>query len=161
MPPMPAQQPVAAQPQAPVDNQVQSAMALQGASPGQQTAPQGQPGDGTDIESKIDQSLNSLDDKDKAFLSVMLTPETVHVVSILFGPQIGQMLSKYADQNTILVPVPRDQFMQHMQGQGQQMQSPDGSPDMGSPGGDSMEAAPQQVAPKGSSVPKIKAPKSK
>lgn len=144
-----------------VDQQVQSAMGGQGGTSGQQG--------GGDLQNQIDQGLNALPDKDKQFVAKMLTPETVHLFSLLFGPQIAQALSKYADPETILVPVPRQQFMQQMQGgqggeqDGDMGQEPDADQMQGMPSdddADNMSSPDTQEAPKGTSkgasIPKIK-----
>lgn len=177
--PQPAPQPQAAPPQqgpseapqGPVsspmggDASAQANAAL-GGSNGQQTA-----SGGGDVSSKIDQSLNSLPDTDKQFLSVMLTPETVHVINILFGSQIAKELSRFADPETILVPMNRQEFMAHMQGGGQDqgIQSPDeGATDsVDASQGDGMEGpsmgggnAASSSKPKSKlSTPKMKKPK--
>lgn len=150
-----------------MNQQLQSAMG----------SPQGQPqqGQGGDLGNKIDAALSKLPDEQKQFIAVMTTPEVVHYIGILFGPQIADALTKYSDPNTILVPMNRQDFMQHMQNGGadQGMQSPDeeSAEPVDNSSEDSMEGAGtmpmgnkplHKATPKSElSSPKIKTPKVK
>lgn len=72
---------------------------------------------------EIKAHLDSLEEQDKAFLAEHLTPEFVRAISLISGPAVGNYLNKYADQEKVLVPVPRKVAEEHMrQQQGAQAQ---------------------------------------
>lgn len=56
---------------------------------------------------EIQAHLDNLPDEAKAFLAEHLTPEFVTAISLISGEKVGQYLMKYADQDKVLVPVPR------------------------------------------------------
>jgi hypothetical protein len=109
--------------------------------------PQGQPQMGK----LIDQALSGLPDNERSFMAEMLTPETVHMISILFGDEYAKELKRYADPSVILVPVPRDEYMAKMQGQ-QGMQGQE-SP---APASEMAQPNPQQPTGASSTVANLK-----
>lgn len=56
---------------------------------------------------EIDAHLDNLPDEAKAFLAEHLTPEFVTAIGFISGQEVANHLMKYADQDKVLVPVPR------------------------------------------------------
>ena len=66
---------------------------------------------------EIKAHLDSMADEDKAFLAEHLTPEFIRAISLISGDAVGQYLNQYADQDKVLVPVPRKVAEEHMRQQ--------------------------------------------
>lgn len=58
-------------------------------------------------EEEIAAHLDNLPDEGKAFLAEHLTPEFVTAIGLISGEAVANHLMKYADQDKVLVPVPR------------------------------------------------------
>lgn len=75
------------------------------------------PDQGGPTPEEIKAHLDSLPDQDKAFLAEHLTPEFIRAISLISGDAVGQYLNQYADQDKVLVPVPRKVAEEHMKQQ--------------------------------------------
>lgn len=67
-------------------------------------------------------NLDSLSEQEKAFVTEMLTPETIKLIALVGGgaedsQEIIRQLSPYADESRILIPVPRQEVMGNAQQQ--------------------------------------------
>jgi len=84
-----------------------------------------------DLDGVIQENLDSLNEDMRVFVAEMLTPETVKLVALLGGgadgfKDIEQRLMPYANQDRMLIPVPREQASQMFSG-AQDSSSPAGS----------------------------------
>ena len=81
---------------------------------------------------EIKAHLDSLQDQDKAFLAEHLTPEFVRAIGLIAGNNVAQYLNQYADQDKVLVPVPRkvaeENLKQQQMAKGQSQPAPQSTP---------------------------------
>lgn len=105
-------------------------------------------------EEEVAAHLDSLPDEAKAFLAEHLTPEFVTAIGLISGEVVAQHLMKYADQDKVLVPVPRKVAEEHL---AQMKGQPQGQPQMQAP----VQAAPQATpapAPQGGMMAPMQPP---
>ena len=64
---------------------------------------------------EIEAYFNSLPEESMAYLAEHMTPEIINVIRIVSGKEVGDYLNQFADNDKVLVPVPRQMAEQYRQ----------------------------------------------
>ena len=80
---------------------------------------------------EIEAYFNGLPEQSMAYLAEHMTPEIINVIRIVSGKEVGDYLNQFADNDKVLVPVPRqmaEEYRQQAMSQSQPQQGPAPTP---------------------------------